>query len=131
MAHVIETGPEANIRLLHLQGELLKEDLLCDDELGLNSGEPMYVLVDASEMDIGLPAGFMDGKRESFFMNPNLRHVAVYSTSWLLSSAAKMLGKLTRQREKLSVHDTREAAIEHLVQLAAESKKQQDVDAAS
>ncbi|MBZ0288539.1 MAG: hypothetical protein K8I30_13060 [Anaerolineae bacterium] len=127
MAHEIQAGPESNIRLMRLIGELLREDLMCDDELGLNSGERMYVLVDASEMDIGLPAGFMDGKRESFFMNPNLAHVAVYSTSWLLNSAAKMLGKLTRQRDKLSVHDTREAALEHLKNLAADSKKQQDV----
>ena len=119
MAHEIEAGPESNIRLMRLQGELLKADLLCDDELGLNTGDPVFVLVDASEMDIGLPAGFMDGKRESFFMNPNLQHVALYSTSWLLNSAAKMMGKLTRQRDKLSVHDTREAALEHLKSMAA------------
>jgi hypothetical protein len=122
MAHEIEAGPESNIRLMRLQGELLKADLLCDDELDLNSGTPIFVLVDASEMDIGLPAGFMDGKRESFFMNPNLQHVALYSTSWLLNSAAKMLGKLTRQRDKLSVHDTREAALEHLKNLAAQQQ---------
>ncbi|MEO8608281.1 MAG: hypothetical protein ABI690_10385 [Chloroflexota bacterium] len=122
MAHEIEAGPKPNIRLMHLRGELLKEDLLCDDELGLNAGTPVFVLVDASEMDIGLPAGFMDGKRESFFMNPNLQHVALYSTSWLLNSAAKMLGKLTRQRDKLSVHDSRESALEYLENLAAESK---------
>ncbi len=120
MAHEIEAGPEPNIRLMRLKGELLRSDLLCDDELGLNTGDPVFVLVDASEMDIGLPAGFMDGKRESFFMNPNLQHVALYSTSWLLNSAAKMLGKLTRQRDKLSVHDTREAALEHLKSMAAE-----------
>ena len=122
MTHVIESGPEPNIRLMRLQGELLKADLLCDDELGLNTGTPVFVLVDASEMDIGLPAGFMDGKRESFFMNPNLQHVALYSTSWLLNSAAKMMGKLTRQRDKLSVHDTREAAMEHLKNMATQSK---------
>lgn len=123
MAHEIQAGPEPNIRLMRLIGELLKEDLLCDDELGLNDGHSMFVLVDASDMDIGLPAGFMDGKRESFFLNPNLQHVALYSTSWLLNSAAKMLGKLTRQRDKLSVHETREAALEHLKNLVSESNK--------
>jgi hypothetical protein len=102
---------------MRLHGELTKDDLLCDNELDLNEGQAMFVLVDVSEMDIGLPAGFMDGKRESFFMNPNLHHVSLYTTSWLLSSAAKMLGKLTRQRDKLSVHDTREAAMNHLLTL--------------
>jgi hypothetical protein len=115
MAHEILPGPTANILLMRLYGELTKDDLLCDDELHLNEGQPMYVLVDASDMDIGLPAGFMDGKRESFFLNPNLQHVALYTTSWLLNSAAKMLGKITRQRDKLSVHDSREAALEHLM----------------
>lgn len=119
MAHEIQPGPESNIVLLRLYGELTKADLLCDDELGLNEGKPMLILVDASDMDIGLPAGFMDGKRESFFLNPNAQHVALYTTSWLLNSAAKMLGKITRQREKLSVHDSREAALEHLLTLAA------------
>jgi hypothetical protein len=115
MAHEILPGPTENILLMRLYGELTKADLLCDDELHLNEGKLMYVLVDASDMDIGLPAGFMDGKRESFFLNPNLQHVALYTTSWLLNSAAKMLSKITRQREKLSVHDSREAALEHLM----------------
>jgi hypothetical protein len=119
MAHEIQPGPQSNILLLRLYGELTKEDLLCDDELGLNDGKTLFVLVDASDMDIGLPAGFMDGKRESFFLNPNLQHVALYTTSWLLSSAARMLGKITRQREKLSVHDSREAAMTYLLTLAA------------
>lgn len=119
MAHEIEAGPQPNIVVMRLIGELAKDDLLCDDELGLNGDRAMLVLVDASEMDIGLPAGFMDGNRESFFMNPNLQHVALYSTSWLLTSVAKMLGKLTRQRDKISVHDSREAALQHLVALAA------------
>jgi len=122
MAHEIQPGPQPNIVLMRLYGELTKADLLCDEELGLNTGKNMLVLVDASEMDIGLPAGFMDGKRESFFMNPNLQHVALYTTSWLLNSAAKMLGKLTRQREKLSVHDTHEAALNHLIDMAASSR---------
>jgi len=119
MAHEIQPGPQPNIVLMRLYGELTKEDLLCDQELGLNDGKPMFVLVDVSEMDIGLPASFMDGKRESFFMNPNLQHVSLYTTSWLLSSAARMLGKLTRQRDKLSVHDTREAALNHLMRLVS------------
>jgi hypothetical protein len=118
MAHEIQPGPQPNIVVMRLYGELTKADLLVDEELGLNKGQNILVLVDASEMDVGLPAGFMDGNRESFFMNTNLRHVALYSTSWLLNSVAKMLGKLTRQRDKLSVHDTREAALSHLTKLA-------------
>ena len=118
MAHEILPGPAENILLMRLHGELTKADLLCDDELSLNDGKLMYVLIDASDMDIGLPAGFMDGKRESFFLNPNLQHVALYTTSWLLNSAAKMLSKITRQREKLSVHESREAAMTHLLTLA-------------
>jgi len=124
MAHEIQPGPEAHIRLMRLYGELTKDDLLCDDELGLNTGESVLVLVDASEMDIGLPAGFMDGKRESFFLNPNVQHVALYTSSWLLNSVAKMLSKLTRQRDKLSIHNSREAALGHLKGLAAKPDDQ-------
>lgn len=121
MAHTVEKTEHDNLVILHIQGDLEKPDLLCDEELGLNRGVPMYILVDVSEMDIGLPGNFMEGERQSFAVNPNARHIAVYSKSTLLNVAARMVAKLTRQQEKISIHPQYDDALKHLLSLTLKS----------
>ncbi len=122
MAHTIEKTQYDNIVILRIQGDLEKDDLLSDDELGLNQGKPMYVLVDVSEMDIGLPGNFMEGERKSFAVNPNVKHIAVYSQSTLLNVATRMVAKLTRQQEKISIYHDRDDALKYLLSLSQSAK---------
>lgn len=122
MAHTIEKTQYDNIVILRIQGDLEKDDLLSDDELGLNEGKPMYVLVDVSEMDIGLPGNFMEGERKSFAVNPNVKHIAVYSQSTLLNVATRMVAKLTRQQEKISIYHDRNDALKYLLSLSQSAK---------
>lgn len=104
-----------NIRYIAILGELTHEDMTCDAELDLDKGTPVWVLLDVSKMSVALPDHFLDGARHSFFMNPNLQHLAIYCESALLRSVALMVAKLTRRKDKLSVYSTLEKANEFLL----------------
>jgi hypothetical protein len=121
MAHTISPGPHPNITTIRIYDELQRDDLTCTDELGLNEGRPLYILVDVSEMDRGLPAGFLDGERQGFFLHPNTAHIALFTNSMMLDTAGRMIAKLTRQKDKLTVHKTREEALAHLTTLVAQA----------
>ena len=103
-----------NIRQIEIHQELTHDDMTCDADLDLDKGFPIWILLDVSDMSITLPDEFIDGARHSFFMSPNLQHMAIYCRSALLRSVALMVAKLTRRKEKLSVHATMEQAQAHL-----------------
>jgi hypothetical protein len=118
MAHQITPGPNANIKICTITESLNHDDMTCEADLGLNDGMPLYVLLDVSQMDVGLPPNFLDGAKHSFFLHPNLIHMAMYTKSSLLTTVGKMVAKLTHRQEKLSIFTSYEDAINHLMSMA-------------
>lgn len=121
MAHKISTGPHPDIVIMDLIGELEYGDMTADEGLGLNKGRPLYVMLDASKISVALPDGFIDGARHSYFVNPNMAHMALYVESGMLRTIGTMVAKLTRRQDKLSVHESREKAMAHLQKLMKQS----------
>lgn len=121
MAHTISPGPKPSIMLMELTGDLTYQDMMSDDEIGLNENQQLYLMLDVSKMNVGLPDGFLDGAKNSFFVHPNLIHMAMYVESDLLRTIANMVAKVTRNVGKLSLHSSREAAIHHLLDLTEQS----------
>jgi hypothetical protein len=117
MAHSVSQGPHPLIMVMELTGDLTHEDMVADDAIGLNNGRRLYLMLDVSKMNVGLPDGFLDGAKNSFFINPNLIHMAMYVESDLLRTIANMVAKVTRNVGKLSLHNSREAAMNHLLAL--------------
>jgi hypothetical protein len=123
MAHTISPGPQANIVVMDLIGELTWEDMTADEALGLNGNQPMYIMLDASRISVSVPENFLDGAKKSYFTNPNMAHMALYVESDLLRTIAIMVAKVTRRREKISLHTSREGAIAHLQMLAQRARR--------
>jgi hypothetical protein len=119
MAYEVVAGPQSNIVILRLTGDLTHEDMTCDEALGFNAGRPMYLLLDASAMHVGLPDNFLNGAKNSFFVNDSLVHMALYLESQVLRTVALMVAKVTRRQEKMSLHSSYDAALNHLLNLAA------------
>jgi hypothetical protein len=117
MAHQISPGPHPNIALMRIWGDLQHVDMNPVDGLGLNEGKPVYVLLDVSEMHLGLPDGFLDGARNSYFVHPNMVHMAFYSGSSMLNTIAAMVGKLTSRQHKISIHKSYDSALNHLQEM--------------
>lgn len=117
---IVETN-HPNLSWIEIHGELTYEDMTCEEELGLTTGKPMWVLLDVSDMTITLPEHFLDSSRKSFFLSENLQHMAIYCRSSLLRNVALMIAKLTRRGTKLSVYDTAEKAEGHLRTLIEKS----------
>jgi hypothetical protein len=117
MAHNIVDGPHTDIKIFELYEDLTFADMTADKELDLDKGYPVYVLLDGSQMQVGLPADFLSGAKQSWFTNPNLAHLAVYLESAMLRTIAQMVAKITKRRDKLTLHDSRAAALAHLEQL--------------
>jgi hypothetical protein len=117
MPYEIHPSPRANIVVCKIINELSYSDMMIVQPLGLDKG-PRYILLDASEMSVALPEHFLEGARESFFIHPNTEHLALYVKSQLLGMVGLMVAKLTRRKEKLSVHSTYESALEHLIRLS-------------
>lgn len=118
---IVETN-DPRLSQIEIHGELTFEDMTCDSELGLGKGNPMWVLLDVTQMSVALPEDFLDASRKSWFMNPDLQHMAVYTRSSLLAGVASMIAKLTRRKDKLSVHTSYDAAMAHLRHLMDNSR---------
>jgi hypothetical protein len=119
MAHEVLPRPLPDIAILRIYGELTHDDMTCDEELGINDGRRFYLLIDTNEMQVGLPDQFMDGAKRSWFMHANLIHMSMAMDSMMLRMVAKMVSKVTRRQDKMSLYTTREAALNHLLALAA------------
>src|SRR5258708_25213727 len=59
MPHEITSGPQPNIVILRVYGDLTKDDLSVNEELGLNAGHVIYLLADLSKMSLGIPDNFL------------------------------------------------------------------------
>jgi hypothetical protein len=118
MAYEVLPGTRPNQFFVRFYGELTGEDLdLSTQALGLDRGQQVYVLCDITELIAGLPDNFMVHAQRSYFVHENMKHAAMISHSWLLNNVAKMFAKLTRRQDRLSIHLSREAAMEHLTKV--------------
>jgi hypothetical protein len=117
MPYEIHPSPRDNIVVCKIIDELTYPDMMIVEPLGLDRG-PRYILLDASDMSIGLPENFLEGARHSFFVHDNMQHLALYVKSQLLGMTGQMVAKLTRRADKLSVHKTFDEALNHLISLS-------------
>jgi hypothetical protein len=116
MAYAIKAGAYADMYILTYTGNLETEDLLVSNELHLNEGRPIYLLVDILNMNDGLPDRFLETIMQSYVTHPNLGCLAACMTSKLLRMTAGMVIKVTRRADKITVHDTFEAAEKALIE---------------
>lgn len=116
MAYDIKAGAYANMYILTYTGLLENDDLLISNELHLGEGQPIYLLVDLRNMSDGLPDRFLETVVQSYVTHPNLAHLATCTNSRLLRMAAFMVTKVTRTSDRLTIHDTYEAAETRLIE---------------
>jgi hypothetical protein len=121
MAHEMLPGPHPNISVIRLIGEMAKTDFAISDELGLPGGRSTYLLIDTSSFNLGLPDNFLELSRNSYLLDPNFKHAAVYAPTVWIRSLGNMVAKLTRQRHKLSMHDSFESAMAHLQEMVRQA----------
>jgi hypothetical protein len=116
MPHTISQGSRPDIMIMDIIESVDHDDMTASEPLGLNKGK-RYVMLDLSKMSISLPENFLEGAKNSFFVHDNLVHLSIHVTSHTLRVIANMVAKLTRNPGKLSLHDSREAALAHLENL--------------
>jgi hypothetical protein len=120
MAYTIAPTPHADFYILTYTGTLETEDLLVADALHLNEGRAIYLLIDVSHMEEGLPDRFLETIMKSFVVHPNVAYMAVFITSTLLRVTANMVVKVTRQQKKITLHDSYESAHQRVMQAIGE-----------
>ncbi len=119
MPHEVTPGPLPNIVLVRVYGHASAQDIsLSAEELGLDQGRK-YVLMDASEMSLSMPDGAINAARNSYLTHENLAHVSLVTASRLFDMLANMVAKLTGRKNQISIHPSRQAAMDHLVKLAS------------
>lgn len=123
MAVDVVTGPHPNIRIMRIIGDLHPEDMASSDKmLELDGNHPVYVVMDISQMNIGMPEHFLEAAKHGKAVNhANMHHMAVFTTNELLINISKMVAKVNRQKSKLSIHPTYDDAISHLQTLIAQA----------
>ena len=115
MAHTVLPAKHPNIAHIQYYGDVVPEDIMCDAELGLGTGKPIYVVLEVLNVNTHLPDNFVDTARGGFLVHPDLRHMAVVTKSSLIKSMALIGATLSRRREKTSVHDTIADAESHVM----------------
>jgi hypothetical protein len=118
MVHKVSAGPNRHIKILEISGRLTDEDMVAQD-LDLDK-QPSFIPLDVSQMSTALPDNFLEGVRNSFFVHSNMMHLALYTNSNLLDSVARMVAKLTRRKEKMTIYSGYQAALNHLLELTKE-----------
>lgn len=113
MAHTISKGPRPDIVIMDIVENVEFEDMTATEALGLNNRQ-LYVMLDISNMSIGLPENFLEGAKNSYFIHDNLIHLSIHVRSHPLRLIANMVAKITNNPGKLSLHESREAALQHL-----------------
>ena len=114
MAHELKPQPHPRIISLRLYDNLQTEDMLLDEKMGLNAGEPLYLILDVLDMNVRMPKDFLQDVRRCFYVNENLVHMALVIDSLILENVANLADKLTG-RGILSFHKTYESALQDLL----------------
>lgn len=104
MAHTVLPTKHPNLAHVRISGDLTRDDMTCDAELGLGQGKPVYVIVETVDMNTHFPDDFVDLARAGFLVNPDLQHMAVVTTSSLLRSVALAAATLASSRDRMSTY---------------------------
>lgn len=97
MSYEILDRPHPNIVCLRVYDSMEVDDMLIDDELGLNDDKPMWLVIDASDVGMELPSDFLNTAAHSFYVHHNLQFVSLYLTNRVLENIARMVNKITRR----------------------------------
>jgi hypothetical protein len=114
MSHEVSPGPHPNVIIVRFFGDITGDDVELSTQKVLASGRDIYMLCDIVDTIPGLPENFLERARHSYLFHPNFKHGALISNSRILTGLAKMLGKLTGEKNKLSFHGSYDAALAHL-----------------
>ncbi len=114
MAREVKAGPTPGIVIVRFYDTLTLDDIIIPDETYGRLETPFYVLLDATELRIDLPQGFLSAVPERIPWPEHLVHVAVYSWSATLRSVAKVALQLLGMTDRMSFHDRYQDAINHL-----------------
>lgn len=124
MAHMLSPTSHPDILIMKIIGSLNYDDMTCDSKLRLNE-RPMWIILDVSSMTISLPSNFLNGAMKSWFTNPNTQHLALVTSSGFLKSIGLLVAKVTRRKERLSLHESVAAAEQFLLnKIAAKEAKE-------
>jgi hypothetical protein len=111
----VTQGSHPDFYILTYTGQLQTKDLQVDDDVHLNEGRKIYLLVDISRMEHRLPDRYVEHIMKCFLVHPNLRFLAGFVSSMPLRVVSNMVVKLTRQQNKVSLHDSYEGAYESVL----------------
>ncbi|HEX2622936.1 MAG TPA: hypothetical protein VHL11_22405 [Phototrophicaceae bacterium] len=118
MPHQVLTGKHPDIVVLRYFGDIEKNDILTDPtELGLEDGHLKYLLADASEVYPSVPEGMWEQVHKSIINHKNLAHIAIAVDSPVFRVLLVAVIKVTRQGNRVSLHQNRDQAETHLMGL--------------
>jgi hypothetical protein len=117
MPHEFIHSPHKDILFLRLYGEFSAEDVGISDEMGLKEDQYVYLLVDASAVQIRLPPNLLNIFERSSRRHPNVLHVAVYTPSTVLHAALKLFAQFTRNTDLFTAHRNYISALNYLHEL--------------
>lgn len=114
MAFTITAGSHPDFYILNIIGDLTNEDMVIMDDLHLNEGRVIYILVNKAEMSNKLPDDFVERLPMSFVVHPNVGHIACYAPSAILRIAGYMVANITHLQKKITIHRTYDEAYKQI-----------------
>lgn len=111
MSHEVSVGNHPSIVVVRYFGDIEANDIIIDPgELHLNEGQSKYLLIDTNEANPVVPEGMWERVHKSIIDNENLIHIAIHVKSAALRILMGAVLKLTRQRNRVSLHQSYEEA---------------------
>lgn len=118
MPHQVLKGKYPELVILHYFGNIEADDIITDpEELHLADGKPKYLLADTGDVNPVVPEGMWERVHHSIISHENLAHIAIHVKSNVLRVLMGAILKLTRQRNRVTLHQTYEEAEAHLIKL--------------
>src|SRR5262245_59914192 len=118
MPHEITIGKHPDLIILRYHGDIEKEDIITDpEELHLNDGRHKYLLADATTVRPVVPEGMWERVHGGIITHENIVHIAIAVKSSMLRVLMSAVIKVSRQKHRMSLHETTEDAEAHLLQM--------------
>lgn len=123
MPHDVLAGKHPDIVVLRYFGDIEANDIITNpEELHLHEGHAKYLLADAGSVHPVVPEKMWERVQQSIIGHDNLLHIAIFVKSGVLRVLMGAVIKLTRQRNRISLHETFEQAEAHLLKLIQEAQ---------